>query len=211
EGDLAGTTIKDSVNATVVGPGAVITGNAEASLDWVSTLAPRVGYAFNNWLVYGKVGGAWAHGSGTATTAINGMQVGSISVDETVSGWMLGIGAEYALWDNWTAKIEYNMMDFGNGGPFADNKFNILKAGINYRFGGAGWRFLLVRVALTAGKRSDLFPAEFLYAGVGLPPVALALLDSRVHVDAGNELVSPRLLLGQFPLSGNSWNQAEAI
>src|SRR5262249_9936646 len=55
EGDFAGTTIKDSVNAAVVGPGAVITGNAEASLDWVSTLAPRVGYAFNNWLVYGKV------------------------------------------------------------------------------------------------------------------------------------------------------------
>ena len=92
EGDFAGTTIKDSVSATIVGPGAVITGNAEARLDWVSTLAPRVGYAFNNWLVYGKVGGAWAHGSGTASTAINGMQVGSISVHETVSGWMLHRG-----------------------------------------------------------------------------------------------------------------------
>ena len=34
EGDFAGTTIKDSVNAAVVGPGAVITGNAEASLDF---------------------------------------------------------------------------------------------------------------------------------------------------------------------------------
>ena len=66
-------------------------------------------------------------------------------------------------------------------------------------------------VVLTAGKRSDFFPAEFLYAGVGLRPVALALLDSRVHVAARNELVSTRLLLGQFPLSGNSWNQAEAI
>jgi outer membrane immunogenic protein len=31
EGDLAGTTIKDSVSATAVGPGAVITGNAEAN------------------------------------------------------------------------------------------------------------------------------------------------------------------------------------
>ena len=40
-------------------------------------------------------------------------------------------------------------------------------------------------VVLTAGKRSDFFPAEFLYAGVGLRPVALALLDSRAHVDAG--------------------------
>ena len=40
-------------------------------------------------------------------------------------------------------------------------------------------------MVLTAGKRSDFFPAEFLYAGVRLRPVALALLDSRVHVDAG--------------------------
>ena len=141
EGDFAGTTIKDSVSATVVGPGVVITGNAEASLDWVSTLAPRVGYAFNNWLVYGKVGGAWAHASGSASAGINGMQFGSISVDESVSGWMFGIGAEYALSNNWTAKIEYNMMDFGNSGPFTDNKFNIINAGINYRFGAPGWHF----------------------------------------------------------------------
>jgi outer membrane immunogenic protein len=39
EADISGTTIKDSVSATVVGPGAVITGSAEASLDCVSTLA----------------------------------------------------------------------------------------------------------------------------------------------------------------------------
>jgi outer membrane immunogenic protein len=141
EGDIAGTSIKDSVSATVVGPGAVITGNAEASLDWVSTLAPRVGYAFNNILVYGEVGGAWAHASGTASAGINGMQLISVSVDETVSGWMFGIGAEYALSNNWTAKIEYNMMDFGNSGPFADNTFNVFKAGINYRFGAPGWPF----------------------------------------------------------------------
>ena len=52
-----------------------------------------------------------------------------------------GTGAEYALWDNWTAKIEYSMMDFGNSGPFTDNKFNIINAGINYRFGAPGWHF----------------------------------------------------------------------
>jgi len=141
EADISGTTIKDSVSATVVGPGAVLTGSAEASLDWVSTLAPRFGYAFDRWLVYGKFGGAWAHGSGSAGVAINGVPVRSISVDQTVSGWVLGIGTEYALQDNWTAKIEYNMMDFGNGGPFADDKFHVLKAGINYRFGGPGGLF----------------------------------------------------------------------
>ena len=60
EGDLAGTTIKDSVSATVAGPGAVITGNAEASLDWVSTLAPRsatpstIGWSTAKWVGPGR-------------------------------------------------------------------------------------------------------------------------------------------------------------
>jgi outer membrane immunogenic protein len=138
EADIAGTTIKDSVNATVVGPGAVLTANATASLDWVSTLAGRFGYAFDRWLVYGKVGGAWAHASATVTSGINGMTFGSVSLDQTASGWMLGVGTEYALWNNWSAKVEYNMMDFGNDNPFADNKFHVFKAGINYRFGGPG-------------------------------------------------------------------------
>ena len=141
EADIAGTTIKDSVNAAVVGPGAVLTANATASLDWVSTFAARFGYAFDRWLVYGKVGGAWAHASATVTTGINGMTFGSISLDQTASGFLLGVGTEYAWGNNWSAKLEYNMLDFGNDNPFADTTFHIFKAGINYRFGGPGGFF----------------------------------------------------------------------
>src|SRR6266849_10163179 len=141
EADIAGTTIKDSASATVVGPGAIVTGRVDASLDWVSTLAPRFGYAFDRWLVYGKFGGAWAHASATASVGVNGIGLGSVSVDKTVSGWVLGVGTEYALRDNWTAKIEYNMMDFGSDSPSADNKFHVFKAGLNYRFGGPGGLF----------------------------------------------------------------------
>jgi len=141
EGDFAGTSIKNSVNATVVGPGAVLTSGANASLDWVSTFAPRVGWASDGWLVYGKVGGAWAHASATANFAMNGFGAGSISVDQTVSGWVLGIGTEYALPYNWTAKVEYNMMDFGSSSPFSTDTFHVIKAGINYRFGGPGWPY----------------------------------------------------------------------
>jgi len=141
EADIAGTTIKDSVSASAGVPGIMATANATASLDWVSTLAPRFGYAVDRWLVYGKFGGAWAHASATVSTAINGTPFGSASIDQTASGWVLGVGTEYALRDNWTAKIEYNMMDFGNDNPFADNKFHVLKAGLSYRFGGPGGLF----------------------------------------------------------------------
>lgn len=138
EGQLSATSIKDSVSVIFVSPGfAVGSAHAEASLDWISTLAARVGWAFDRWLVYGKVGGAWTHVSVDVSTTMNsiaGSASASISSDKTVSGWMLGFGTEYALWDNWTGKIEYNMMDFGHD-FLADDKVHVLKVGANYRFG----------------------------------------------------------------------------
>jgi outer membrane immunogenic protein len=122
EGEFSGTTIGSSENL-----GNVV--SVRAGIDWVSTLAPRVGWAFDRWLVYGKAGGAWIHGSAD----INAVGIGSISFNGTTSGWMAGIGAEYALRDNWTAKVEFDTMDFGGG-----SNFNVLKAGVNYRFGPGG-------------------------------------------------------------------------
>jgi len=121
----------------------VATTGASACLDWVSTLAAKFGYAFDRWLVYGKAGGAWAHASANISSSIIIPGIGGIggggTIDQTVSGWMLGVGTEYALWNNnWSVKVEYNLMDFGNDNPFADNKFQVFKAGINYRFGPGG-------------------------------------------------------------------------
>jgi outer membrane immunogenic protein len=144
EGQFSWTGIKDNVNATFVFPGAIATANAEASLDWVSTFGAKFGYAFDRWLIYGKAGGAWAHATANiGVSVIAPGVVGGIagSIDQTVSGWMLGIGTEYALWNNWSAKIEYNMMDFGSSGPLADDKLHVIKAGINYKFGGPGGPF----------------------------------------------------------------------
>src|SRR5262245_56401177 len=138
EGQLSATSIKDTASANFVFPGfAVGTARAEARLDWISTLAARVGWAFDRSFVYGKLGGAWTHVSVDASATVSSIagSVGAlVSSDRTVSGWMLGFGAEYALWDNWTAKIEYNMMDFGRD-FIADDKVHVVKAGVNYRFG----------------------------------------------------------------------------
>jgi len=126
EGEFSGTNISDSV--TVTGPFGGMT--ASSGLDWVSTVAVRGGYAFDRWFIYGKVGGAWAHASGSVN--IGGF--GTISINETVSGSVVGVGAEYALQNNWSAKVEYDSMDFGSG----VDRFNVLKAGVNYRFGPGG-------------------------------------------------------------------------
>ena len=61
------------------------------------------------------------------------------------------MGVEYALNQNWSAKIEYEYIDFGHDtfnfpfafGPFAATataniwqNLHTVKAGVNYRFGG---------------------------------------------------------------------------
>jgi outer membrane immunogenic protein len=92
---------------------------ASGDLNWTSTLAARFGWAVDRWLVYGKVGGAWAN--------IDFVRMERVS-DRTSSGLLLGVGAEYALLNNWTAKIEYNRMN-------VDHDVDVVKFGLNYRFG----------------------------------------------------------------------------
>jgi outer membrane immunogenic protein len=88
-------------------------------LNYTSTLAGRFGWAVDRWMVYGKVGGAWAN--------VDVVRMGRVS-DETSSGLLLGVGAEYAFQNNWTAKIEYNRMN-------VDHDVDVVKFGLNYRFG----------------------------------------------------------------------------
>ena len=65
------------------------------------------------------MGGAWANE--------DFVRMGRVS-DRTSSGLLLGVGAEYALPNNWTAKVEYNRMD-------VDRNVDAVKFGVNYRFG----------------------------------------------------------------------------
>ena len=72
----------------------------------------------------------------------------AFSQSKTKTGWTLGGGVEGALAGNWTWKAEYLYLDLGsNSGSVPDNfggtvswntKFtdNIVRAGLNYRFGG---------------------------------------------------------------------------
>ena len=131
EGDIAATSIKDSASVTFFTPGGGVGfAHGQATLDWISTLAGRFGWAFDRWLVYGKLGGAWAHASADGFASMNGMTVSGWA-DKTFSGWMFGVGTEYALRDNWSVKLEYNMLDFGN--DFGD-KVHVIKGGVNYKF-----------------------------------------------------------------------------
>ena len=62
------------------------------------------------------------------------------------AGWTAGVGMDYALWNNWSVRLEYDYLDFGsrafamnNAGTFAENvtvrlKAHEVKLGLNYLF-----------------------------------------------------------------------------
>ena len=138
-------------------PSRVLT--AHQKLDSFGTVRGRLGLTpANGWLAY--VTGGLAYGRGSLSTALtrttgagcaggaNNCQQGSVS--DTLTGWTVGGGLEWAVANNWTMKAEYLYFDLGSVShlmtdPFfpattfsasADFKGSIARVGLNYRFGG---------------------------------------------------------------------------
>jgi outer membrane immunogenic protein len=97
---------------------------------WFGTVRARVGYAFNNILVYGTGGLAFGDGQ---------VQVGILSENKTHFGWAAGFGMEVGLTSNLSARVEYLFVDLTDK-PYAltgtSNGFesSLLRLGLNYRF-----------------------------------------------------------------------------
>ena len=117
---------------------------------WVSTLAARVGFALENVLFYGKAGGGWVGANSfTLTDLTSGVSVTGSS-NNTISGWLVGGGLEWAFADNWSANFEYDYLGLGGrrftipagsplllvGDTFTTGNRNVqtAKVALNYRF-----------------------------------------------------------------------------
>jgi outer membrane immunogenic protein len=122
-----------------------LTANCSAKADALGTVAGRLGIALDRLLLYGKGGGAWISDKYRVTSSVL-----NFDSSETMWVWELGAGAEYSFTDNWSAKIEYNYIDFSTRTvEFTDTtdqinlnsnirqRVQVVKTGINYRFGWA--------------------------------------------------------------------------
>jgi outer membrane immunogenic protein len=112
--------------------------------DWIATVAGRFGVTHDRVLFYVKGGVAWAQT--TYAASLNLGATATISVDDTRLGALFGTGIEYAFLPGWSAKVEYNYIDFGKDdynfavGPLTfgtaiQETTHLVKAGLNYRFG----------------------------------------------------------------------------
>jgi outer membrane immunogenic protein len=111
---------------------------------WVATARGRAGYAVDNLLFYGTGGYAAAGVEAGVKDANTGALLASAT--STRSGWTAGGGLEWGFAPNWSAKFEWVYMKFESAafntlaaeGPSSSVPFddNVVRAGINYRFGG---------------------------------------------------------------------------
>jgi outer membrane immunogenic protein len=140
DGDFTGSTMNKSVNGCFTDP----TQTCTIKNRWTALLTGRFGYAFDRSLFYVKGGAAWGNFNYENPDPVSAGE--TFSANKTRTGWTIGGGWEYAFTSNWSAKIEYNFLDFGNDnvtliGPitsFAENINNDIhqvKLGVNYRFG----------------------------------------------------------------------------
>lgn len=144
-------------------PSRIVT--ATERLDWFGTVRGRLGITpADRLLIFATGGLAYGHVNlSTALTRIdlatgantcvlpagggNNCQNGSAS--EVKYGWTVGAGLEWAVDRNWTVKGEYLYYDLGHiSHPMIDTRFpfvfnasadvrgNIVRAGVNYKFGG---------------------------------------------------------------------------
>ncbi len=121
EADIDGAHITSakSTCATVV---TVVCGTRDAKIADFGTVRGRLGYAFDNVLIFGTGGWAWTHSNDTTQVTCLGPecpgrssltpQSPTNSIGETASGWAAGAGVEWGFLPNWTLRAEYLHVQF---------------------------------------------------------------------------------------------------
>lgn len=150
-------------SGTVVVPGSVV--NFQTRVRWLASLTGRLGYMpWEHWLLYGRGGAAWVSDrygvagflctdfsvdTSGAATCNAGNSLTAQRGSEIRFGWTAGLGLEYAFWNGWSARAEWDFYDFGKksvtftdltGFPGAGSTdirqwVTTFTVGINYRFG----------------------------------------------------------------------------
>ena len=161
EGSVDGTSLRANAQffvPTFVGHNNVL--SAHGTSDVQGTVRGKLGFAWDQVLIYGT--GGIAFGGFSGNLILNGLTpasipfpIGSQYFSNNLTGWTAGGGIEYAVTDNWWVFAEYRYTDFGSfnntlsnaavpegtllGNAFVNNnnphlRENQVQAGFSYRF-----------------------------------------------------------------------------
>jgi opacity protein-like surface antigen len=149
EGAGAGSTMKGS---SIVGLPAGNPDSAlvEAKTDFLTSVTARLGYAFDQVLVYGRGGVAMAADRYDVSGSFAGTPFGFTGLENRF-GWTAGAGVEWAFTPHWSVNLEYDYYGFGTktiamydptnvllGNVDVRQSIQVVKVGLNFHIWGAG-------------------------------------------------------------------------
>jgi outer membrane immunogenic protein len=108
-------------------------------LDWAGSIRARAGFAFDRMLIYAT--GGWAFG-GVSGGFGNRFDFFDDNGDDTIDGWTLGAGVEWAITNNLTTRLEYRFTSFDRDHDVFNNvnigddsfDFHTIRAGLSFKF-----------------------------------------------------------------------------
>ena len=153
EGTASGTTMRGSA---MVGLPAGVPGDValvQANNDFLASVTGRIGYAFDNILIYGRGGFAVAGDKyDVSGGTFNGGGPFHFQGADNRYGYVVGGGLDWAFTRHWSANVEYDYYGFGNGNILMTDQFSglmgvvnvkqsvqVIKVGFNFHIGGSGW------------------------------------------------------------------------
>jgi outer membrane immunogenic protein len=101
----------------------------DVGTDWAGAVRGRVGYAFDNALIYGAAG--WTVARGFADPAVGGKET------KALHGYTVGAGVDYKFSDNMFARAEYRFNDYGSkriDNVRFDSQQHAVIFGVGYKF-----------------------------------------------------------------------------
>jgi len=96
-----------------------------AASDLMPSLTARFGIAADRWLFYVKGGAAWASDRFSTFGFFQGTPFDFEGLDLRW-GWTAGAGVEWAVWEDWSVKLEYDYYDFGRRSVLMSDNVNVL-------------------------------------------------------------------------------------
>ena len=147
EGEFAGSDIGERTVFRIPDTQTIDTATIDTNVDWMGTVAGRVGLSFwhNRLLAYGKGGAAFTHFNYEFIDGNNGGTPETFRDDEDRTVGLIGGGLEYALTCHWSVKFEYKHYFFDSddftvaatgGSKTFDVKTDLdsVQLGVNFKF-----------------------------------------------------------------------------
>jgi outer membrane immunogenic protein len=103
------------------------------------SLRGKLGYAQDNFLLYGTGGWGWADYQAKSYVTADGS---ALTADQRLlNGWVAGAGVSYAINSNWIANVEYLHYDLGSGTSYTTAGGETIAPTINSLTLGVGYKF----------------------------------------------------------------------